>query len=152
MCRTMTRTRKDAMEEGEHGKSMAPIQNKQPVAQKAPRRKSADRVNTQPAASGSMAIEEAGGTHNDENHEEWSNISDTQGTQSQASHVTNTGKGKKKGAKGCKVWTKAREDKLIEMYEERQFLYNLKVNGYHNRQKRNAALAHIAKEIGVTGT
>ena len=41
--------------------------------------------------------------------------------------------------------------KLIEFYEARPLLYDVKHNDYHNRDKRSKALDEISKGLGISG-
>lgn len=48
-------------------------------------------------------------------------------------------------------WTPVKEERLIEYYRERKFLYDLSATGYHNRCKKSSALKFIANELGLDG-
>lgn len=48
-------------------------------------------------------------------------------------------------------WTPVKEQRLIDYYKERKFLYDLSATGYHNRCKKGSALKFIAKELGIDG-
>lgn len=128
-----------------------PIQQTQPVAEKAPRRQIGKHVNPAPPATSDLPMEEAAGTQNIENMDAESNMTNSTVTQSQAGNGKRRGKGKQACAKRPSVWTAKKEEKLIEMYEERSFLFNMSHPGYSNRNKKNAAILHIAKTLGIEG-
>lgn len=150
----MTRTRTAAMEERGQSKAATPIQETQPVAEKAPRSRAGSYASLHPPDSNAIPTEEAAGTQNEQNMEnidEQSNMTDSTVTQSQTGKGKRIAKGKNNAPKRARVWTSQKEEKLIEMYEERKFLFNMSESGYHNRNKKTAAVRHIAKEVGVTG-
>lgn len=60
-------------------------------------------------------------------------------------------KKKKKKPRPVKVWTSAREERLIELYKERLFMYDMAKAGYHNRCKKSSTLKYIADQLGVPG-
>lgn len=117
----------------------------QPIARKAPRSRSAS-VDANMAGT---SVTNSAPVHeeleiNDENNVE------TQVTESQQSTRNSKGKASKKGPRP-RMWTEEKENRLIEMYKERRFMYNLKDAGYHNRNKKAAALKYMAQELKVTG-
>ena len=48
-------------------------------------------------------------------------------------------------------WSDDKLGTLIDMYQERIYLYNTKHKDYFNRDIRNKAFSEIAKEHGTTG-
>lgn len=49
------------------------------------------------------------------------------------------------------IWTEEREDKLVEMWEQRPSLYNCASKSYSDRNARSKALEEIAEEVGTSG-
>ena len=50
------------------------------------------------------------------------------------------------------IWTVETTTKLIEMFEERPNLYNIKEKSYHNRDLRSKSLGEIATALHIPGT
>ncbi|KAJ8043857.1 hypothetical protein HOLleu_11141 [Holothuria leucospilota] len=48
------------------------------------------------------------------------------------------------------IWTEEREDKLVEMWEQRPVLYNCASKSYSDRNARTKALEEIAEAVGTT--
>lgn len=140
----MTRASKASIEggnEGENDSNMtAPTH---PIARKAPRTRSAsvDVNMVEAPLAGSASVAE----DMQENGEP--QVIDSQQSTQQSTHPT-TGKGKKRGPK---IWTEQKENRLIEMYKERPFMYNMKHGNYHNRYKKVAAMREMVKELKVPG-
>lgn len=111
-----------------------------PIAEKAPRNRGI------PPSENSMDMSDVSVASNTD--------IDCQATQSPAQSqqsVDAQGKRKKKGPKRPKVWDGKKEENLIEMMRERIYMYDMDNDSYHNRIKKNAAVAYMAKELGVTG-
>lgn len=134
----MTRASKATIEGENEGNVTAPTH---PIARKAPRTRSAGIGNMDAPSTESAPVHEDMET-NDESQMTESQQSTQQGTQK------STGKGKKRGPK---VWTPQKENRLIEMYKERPFMYNMKNAYYYNRYKKAAALKEMVKELQVAG-
>jgi len=49
-------------------------------------------------------------------------------------------------------WTEELEDKLIELWQQNECLYNTRCKVYSDRVKKRSAIEKIAKEIDVTGS
>lgn len=49
------------------------------------------------------------------------------------------------------TWKDERVAELIDLYQDRPCLYNVKSKDYFNRDLRKKALEEIAKAIGTTG-
>jgi hypothetical protein len=41
--------------------------------------------------------------------------------------------------------------KLVELYESKEILWNVKNDDYHNKNKRQDALDKISREMGISG-
>lgn len=48
-------------------------------------------------------------------------------------------------------WTDEQEDTLIALWQEHEYLYNMKCRDYKNTQKKERAIESIAAKIGTTG-
>ena len=48
-------------------------------------------------------------------------------------------------------WPKPKTAQLIELFQQKQFLYDYTTKNYHNRVKKDAAMNEIADEMNVTG-
>lgn len=155
----MTRASKTS---GDGGKASNTPQGTHPIAEKAPRTRAstgANMVGKNPAdmiPSDSIPGDEVVGGNDDDGSVSGSRdmdstvmeIPSTQPTQSQV----NKSRGQGKNPKKPQVWTPKKEEKLIEMYKERVFMFNMSEKGYHNRNKKAAALKYMATQLGVTGT
>ena len=53
-------------------------------------------------------------------------------------------------SKTC-YWSDEKLETLVDMFQERTYLYNVKQKEYFNRDKRNKAHSDMAKELGTTG-
>ena len=53
-------------------------------------------------------------------------------------------------SKTC-YWSDEKLETLVDMFQERTNLYNVKHKEYFNRDKRNKAHSDMAKELGTTG-
>ena len=53
-------------------------------------------------------------------------------------------------SKTC-YWSDEKLETLVDMFQERTYLYNVKQKEYFNRDKRNKAHSDMAKELGITG-
>lgn len=49
------------------------------------------------------------------------------------------------------VWDEDLEDRLIDLYEENEHLYNMRCAGYANRDKRKATMKRISLALDVPG-
>ena len=48
-------------------------------------------------------------------------------------------------------WTQEREDVLLELWEERNNLYDVRSQAYSNRDSKSAAIRNIAEKLETTG-
>lgn len=48
-------------------------------------------------------------------------------------------------------WTNEKEEKLIQWWEETEYLYNLQCRDYRDTAKKDRAVESIATKIGTTG-
>lgn len=132
----MTRVRKGVDEPNDDSQGVG---FNMPIAEKAPRNRVVAPAEDSMDVPGSMASNTDMGSEATQSP-----------TQTQES-VGGKAKRKDKGRKRPKVWDAKKEESLIEMMRERVFMYDMEDAGYHNRTKKLAAKAYIAKELGVTG-
>lgn len=152
MKNQMTRTRKSVMDGENVGETSAAVH---PIAEKAPRSRAGSDAHLQPPATDTMEMEVGdsdvpGNTAPENPAGTEIRMADSPGANSQISNVTSTGKSKKVPKKRTK-WSEAKEEKLIELYQERPFLYTLTENNYHNRMKKRAAITFIASQLSMEG-
>lgn len=50
------------------------------------------------------------------------------------------------------LWPSYKEDRLVEMFRERPFLYDLNAPGYQNRYKKAKAMKEMSEALKVHGT